>query len=169
MSAPFVVPLNQWTDVEDPDQIADFVRLVNLAICSGAEDEALTVSILSRYDHDAPQDLEPNAPGGRHLEATLLTEDFRLTFITSLLGRPGSELLGFTADELGHAAKELRSVITDLAQGGTLTQDSRNKLEELHLMLEHPNDAPGRFQPIATKDVVCLSVFAECLAEKVAP
>ena len=84
----------------------------------------------------------------------------QLRFIVGTLGRAGSELIGYTPDELRKAESELRNVITAVRREGRVSAESLSALWDCQTMLEVPSDTPGRWQPIAiTDDVVAHGIF----------
>lgn len=161
MSAPLVIPAGEWTAVTDDAQIAEVVALANCAIASTLDDDALQVCALTRHDDDAPAGLSAPAPGMRHLQIELHNDEARTLFLLALFGRPGSELLGYTPDELTEGAKLARGAISDLMEKGHMTAEVRNNLETLVAMLRAPHTVPSRMQSIEVADVVSIHVCAE--------
>jgi hypothetical protein len=153
--------MQTWVDVRDPEVIAELVGLINDRIEGRSiEDHGTEISVLSRHDPDAPKDLEPPVPGQRHVQVDMITEGARLRFVVGILGRPGSEMIGHTADELRAAAGGMHKVISDLCREGKLTAIALATLQENAHLLETPNDDPTRWQPINPSDFVVVSVYA---------
>jgi hypothetical protein len=156
------IPMRTWVDVRDPFVRRQLVGLINDYINGLAGDhDGVEIALLSRHDPDAPKDLAPPVPGQRHFQVDVIADTARLRFIVGVLGRPGSELLGYTADELRAAAGGMHKVITLLRRGGKLSADSLATLQESARMLEFPPDEPTRMQPIGASDAVVAYVCAE--------
>lgn len=156
------IPVRTWVDVRDPAVRQQLIDLINDHIAGRpADHQGVEISALSRHDPDAPADLQPPIPGQRHFQVDVIADTARLRFIVGVLGRPGSELLGYTADELRAAAGGMHKVIALLRRGGKLSAASLATLQENARMLEFPPDEPTRMQPIAAGDFLVASVYAE--------
>lgn len=158
------IPFRTWVDIRDEDVLADLVSLINGHIDGTLSDEGMEISMLSRHDEDAPKDLEPPLPGQRHFQIDLQVDDAQLRFLVAVQGRPGSELLGYTADELRAAWGDLRKLIADVSKGGRITGESLAALHSAEIMLDTPSIDPRRYQPIERTDFILASVYAEPVA-----
>lgn len=156
------IPWRVWVDIRDDDVLADLVLLINGHINGTlSDDDGAAITTLSRHDKDAPKNLEPPIPGQRHFQVDLQMDDAQLRFVVGVLGRPGSELLGYSADELRAACGGMRKVVAELTKGGRITAESLATLQSAELMLDSPSTDPRRCQPIGRADFVVASVYAE--------
>lgn len=154
------IPFCVWVDLRDSELLAQLIDLINLHI-AGAVDDGVEISMLSCHDEDAPKGLEPPLPGQRHFQVDMQADGAMLHFLVAVQGRPGSELLGYTADELRAAWGDLRKLIADVSKGGRITGESLAALHSAEIMLDTPSSDPRRYQPIERTDFILASVYAE--------
>jgi hypothetical protein len=156
------VPLNAPVRIRDRRIVGEIVALINDRITGrSAEDEGTEIYVLSGFDQDAPAGLSAPTPGLRHFQIDLLAEGARVRCIVGVLGRAGSELIGYTPDELREAANNLGTLTSELLRGGKVTPRAASALREYEQMLGAPADDPRRWQPIASADLVIVHAIAE--------
>lgn len=154
---PAVFPMNTPVQIQDQETISEVIGLMNDHILGRLpEHPEIEISILSNSDLDAPSDLPPPMRGERIFQIDLWVDGGRLRFIVSTLGRAGSELIGYTSDELRKAEIELGNAITTLRREGRVSADSLSALWECQTMLDVPYGTPSRWQPFAPTDVVVM-------------
>jgi hypothetical protein len=154
------IPVRVWVDIRDTDVLTELVDLINLHI-TGGDDDGVEISVLSRHDHDAPKNLDAPLSGQRHFQVDMQTDGALLRFLVAVQGRPGSELLGYTADELRAAWGDMHKLVTQVSKGGRLSKESLATLHSTALMLDAPSTDVRRCQPIGRDDFILAVVYAE--------
>ena len=120
------LPVNVPVRIRDPETLAEVRALLNDRIEGRLpEDPGLEISVLSNSDPDAPADLAPPLPGMRTFQVDLWVDRGHIRFIVSTLGRTGSELIGYTSDELRKGELQLRKVIVIARREGRTRRQSQ--------------------------------------------
>lgn len=155
------LPANVPVRIRDQETISEVRGLINDRIEGRLpEGPGIEISLLSNSDPDAPADLAPSPPGERVFQIDLYVDNRHIRFIVSTLGRAGSELIGYTSDELRKGETQLRKVIATARREGRVSADSLGALWDCEFMLGAPADSPERWQPISpTDEIIAHAIF----------
>lgn len=156
-----VLPANVPVRIQDQETISEVRGLINDRIEGRLpEDPGIEISLLSNSDPDAPADLAPSLSGERIFQIDLYVDGGHVRLIVGTLGRAGSELIGYTSDELRKAESQLCKFIATVRREGRVSADSLDALWDCEIMLGVPADTPERWQPMAaTDDVIVHAIY----------